>query len=930
MEKKYLDIITEHADRFPRGKQEIISRDNILARFEERLNAMINGKSLTSDLMELYGAGGNGKSVFLVELYAELVKRSDCFVVKYDFERGCGAVQFLKYLADTLYEENPGNFSFPFFDRAFWQNEKNNDNDNKVGKYAFRYSSFLKEHSGIETVMDTASDYSSKINLFSKIAKNVDEGISAVKYMLSVDWKDYEREKVRMAGLPNDALVKEMPAYLIRDISNCNIKNKKPLVILLDSFECLQSSGMDISWLINPVNGLICSIPGVLWVVAGRDRVKEGVFKYRSVSGGSSEMPLFTEDETRTYLKNAMIDENLTDSILEITKCSPFMLDFVVSLYMSFLEENWDEKDECIEMFGKKLVYDTSGSSRIRIKDIKELKSFDEIIELYLDRLGAEQKKIFYMLASLEKWDEEIINRLLDNIIAYDDEETVDRYKKAYKTLCAERYIHMLDTDETNESEEKDDCRIWQFERPLAEYVEYLQEKKDSDMKYDKQFRKEVLEHALSAAAEIAEDYSHENRERSQAASTLIIHYLTCMRDEEGFIKGFESVEELLNVLSMESKTLISTQDIFYSLYKYAAERFGEDSAAVAVIALYFSRTYVFLFDNVFQEDDADNNLHAWDLVKNAHDILKDKEKYRCEYVLAKILRADHQKAIGISETEMLEDINIAMNEAENLLSSSLPNIALILKGFMDNLLSYKGDREKDIKKKAFDLSCLIFDYNKKNSDSISLVQYGDQLDMALTALEASEEENDDYYICAMKIRDNMIEVLLNFPVDPLTLSIGQRTYYYAKFIIKLEELVDETFEKDEETYRKVKYKINLDWKSWYEQNLANNMSGWDDICSKDDRERKAGLIISDYDNILSYCKKAEEYAEDLEYINKIEDSYREEMLDFLFNEDGTLRYSIEDLYTIRRIKSVMKNDDSRYEYLSNIESEIIKSLKNC
>lgn len=283
------------------------------------------------DVINYFGIGGIGKTTLLNHLEADLLSNKDVLFARHDFAAITDMQQTLSAIAKQL--NSRYGFSFPLFDAARLAFSR------KVGgSFERKETKSLLEkcptvsliYSNVENVVPLEQVPIVKTAMW--VFELVDSAVAIVKN----NHDEYRKEFAQIDYMSDDDIVKSLPGYFSFDLRKNLQKTKKPLVIMLDTYENLLSgSAMTIDGL--PAEGdawlrlgpsPIRKVPGVLWVIAGRDELDW----QKSNSDWKDSLHTlcfedFSESETSRYLKeNGMNDINLRRELASFTGGTPDLL----------------------------------------------------------------------------------------------------------------------------------------------------------------------------------------------------------------------------------------------------------------------------------------------------------------------------------------------------------------------------------------------------------------------------------------------------------------------------------------------------------------------------------------------------------------------------------------------------------------------------
>ena len=355
-----------------------------------------------------YGIGGVGKSSLIRKL-AQYTKEQEINYIIYDFDEGTNRRNVILRLKNML--KNQG-FSFPLLETAEYLHAK------KSGTSTEQMAEEKKE--GLDNPY---------VDLLVSAVDMVVPGVSmAASIMQCAADKFLDKEKSRrffdrfcekyfsgkedslkkqirgMKELEASALLERFADYFCTDLSNAMEDRETPLVIFLDTYEMLvntyNSSGWSVSadaWLRDKI---VANIPGILWVIGGRERL--GWDKFDPDWEGVEQHLLgdLSFEDASEFLGYAGVEEKeYHEYIYKISGGIPVFLDICVDLY-------WQYKNSDREI--SKEVF---------------LGSPEMLIERYLRYMDKDEKQIAQMLAYLASWTDEEAIQVGSMVIPNFDEE---------------------------------------------------------------------------------------------------------------------------------------------------------------------------------------------------------------------------------------------------------------------------------------------------------------------------------------------------------------------------------------------------------------------------------------------------------------------------------------------------------------------------
>ena len=337
-----------------KATKEFTDREEPRKIFWEKYNLM---KSQMNDetsiqVISYYGFGGIGKTSLLHKLMEELNDRESESKIEFlDFEK---LVEFNNNLLDILKVirhdlKDKYKFTFPIFDLVTYVYET------KMGKTATKpeLSSIFDENKELGFLKDVISDIP-LIVTFAKVIYYADSGKNLIQERLR-----NQKLRQRLLEIENTSVeeIKEHLAYYFSIDLKENLKNEKaPFVFFIDTYEKLVNELTQIGdplkndlWLRSD-EGLICRVPNVIWVMAGREKLKwqdldegwEGTLEQHLLGTLSFQ-------DTSSFLKTAGInDEELIKQIYSLTHGTPMYLDMCVDAYVKLIDQG---KEPTIEEF---------------------------------------------------------------------------------------------------------------------------------------------------------------------------------------------------------------------------------------------------------------------------------------------------------------------------------------------------------------------------------------------------------------------------------------------------------------------------------------------------------------------------------------------------------------------------------------------------
>ena len=209
------------------------------------------------------------------------------------------------------------------------------------------------------------------LSILEKKAKEIDDEDS-YKCVKDIRCKNYSK----------DELEKNLFEYLSLDLQVIMSKRKEPLVIFIDTYEkyfnTFTNDRSSLSALEEWIRKLIVEVPYVLWVISGREKIRENIEgEWNEIGPSMNEVRCFTEDEIKKYMTNIGVDLSLFPLFSRLSEGIPYYLSLLCNTY----EMNLNKE-------GKEAALDESkyGINKASIAE-RYLKRFDDDIKDLLKQL---------------------------------------------------------------------------------------------------------------------------------------------------------------------------------------------------------------------------------------------------------------------------------------------------------------------------------------------------------------------------------------------------------------------------------------------------------------------------------------------------------------------------------------------------------------
>ena len=429
---KSLDWISRKTD------QEVFTdRETCKEMFYKGYEAAKNGETFT---LYFYGIGGYGKTT-LLDCLKNDVQKKGTYVVKYDSQDGCDKVKTLAALWRGLKDQTNDKFIFSFFEPLLYLYEsitqKNYSNVRSFDKA--NLSSDVTGHS-VDLVGQIMSDFNILLSPYLPRAYNAIHDIGKITKAIIESYK--RKKEFQFDSTVYDTFTKcvdkksieDNIGYLLKIDIEYNVKkfDCKPIIFMIDTIERMVDEKYNVgttisaidrefgdnfrtvknNWLFG-INGLIRTIKGVYWVLAGRNQI----FEEDDEQVYSFKMDPFTEDYAIEYLmKNDILDPNIQKSIIKISQSVPVYLSLCVEIYLRKKSKNME----------------------ISPKDF-ELMNLDELAKRYCQFLNKDELRFLRIMSLMKTFTDEEINNVFLKIVPNED---FDELETSYKSIISSSNIY--------------------------------------------------------------------------------------------------------------------------------------------------------------------------------------------------------------------------------------------------------------------------------------------------------------------------------------------------------------------------------------------------------------------------------------------------------------------------------------------------------
>ncbi len=614
-------------ETIPEKGETIVPREDAMARLKEKLEQVRDHPS-DSEVFCIYGDSGVGKTTFLQKTWEEFVISSECHIVRYDLEQGTAPYLILSGLKKGLEDSYSNDYVFPLFDMACSRcgEEEAKAIQTKKTTPDLSLANGLKAGAGAVAELTGLSEVTGSIQPLISFVRQ------RWKYR---KWAELERKLRIMSGWDRKEAAKQLSVCFAEDLNHCLEVIKKPLIVIVDSWELLQEDQEE-GCLTGIRTGLMKKLKGVLWIVAGRTLPEQQIFQLYSVENDAKELYGFDKKQTELYLSENLLHMAQDNPALiqaEDGRCLPTLLSLLTHAWSArelrkVIREK--EKPEAasgyVSVLKKRLPSADRETPEMRrmaaLPDLSEGKDITDLESLLKDwiygGLNHSQKVIVEVMSVLGKW----TDALLENVcIATERIDDSSIFRQEYTALFADSvWKTMLDQD--------DKLIIWRrsYQNVFAHIV-------------DENERKDILEAALTECETGFRRALFEEKDYSMMLIMLELGLSSLrsgMYDENVFIHLLHQSWSFW--LSVDSFTDQPVSNELGALIDCLEEKGYH--AAPAILARLLSETLV--LEKPFSSPDSELNtdpnvLTAKDLLDYAVERLKGSEAYVGDYCLALI-----------------------------------------------------------------------------------------------------------------------------------------------------------------------------------------------------------------------------------------------------------------------------------------------------
>ena len=271
--------------------KEFTDRENPQEAFERKFRVFRDNWRRTYYVLAYYGIGGVGKTSFVNKLCRvirrvegnelRLLDKIDCSYIRYDFDSvksGTDKLSILLSFRKQLQEQDK-DFKFFRFDSAVLLYGKKTGNDLEKDEMT---KTILEGNPWLDTLVSTVGALP-VVGWVSNVIQAIDKSSAIVRESVGrqMDETRYRQHLNEINCLEPSELLGKLHEYFILDMRyNMQQIAKKPVIVFLDTYEkYIDTLNREVKtitddfWLRKGSRSVIRSIPGLLWVITGREKL---------------------------------------------------------------------------------------------------------------------------------------------------------------------------------------------------------------------------------------------------------------------------------------------------------------------------------------------------------------------------------------------------------------------------------------------------------------------------------------------------------------------------------------------------------------------------------------------------------------------------------------------------------------------------------
>jgi tetratricopeptide (TPR) repeat protein len=420
--------------------------------YQERMEK--DAPDIDVSVLMYYGMDGIGKSALIAEIISEMKEKLAApQFAYYDFNTKQDKRSVLERIRNILV--NDYEYSFPLFDLALYNYAQ------KIGEdvTSSEIQPFLDGSELLTTTLDLAGIIPAA-SVVTTLMEYADLGLSIINELLN----KHKRELIEIELKGPAELYAYLPSLFAQDLAENLEHNRQPLVIFLDTYEKLVNEMLSVGEPLDNdrwIRGLIPNIPNVLWVIAGREKLKWEAFD--SAWSKTLEQHLLgslTQNDSTQLMRSAGItDPALLEDLYQLTDGTP--------VYLDLCADRYDHLKQKRISFG----LETFGQNE------------HALIARFVRFMDIPRKYIVYVLSLLEIWNDEMMHTVGSNVIP---DFSWTTYEEIKDFSFISEYEGLYFMHQTVQEVLADCCPMTTADRTFDKAVQFCKEKlADSNLRDD-------------------------------------------------------------------------------------------------------------------------------------------------------------------------------------------------------------------------------------------------------------------------------------------------------------------------------------------------------------------------------------------------------------------------------------------------------------
>ena len=420
--------------------------------YQERMEK--DAPDIDVSVLMYYGIDGIGKSALIAKIISEMKEKLAApQFAYYDFNTKQDKRSVLEIIRNILV--NDYEYSFPLFDLALYNYAQ------KIGEdvTSSEIQTFLDGSELLTTTLDLAGIIPAA-SVVTTLMEYADLGLSIINELLN----KHKRELIEIELKGPAELYAYLPSLFAQDLAENLEHNRQPLVIFLDTYEKLVNEMLSVGEPLDNdrwIRGLIPNIPNVLWVIAGREKLKWEAFD--SAWSKTLEQHLLgslTQNDSTQLMRSAGItDPALLEDLYQLTDGTP--------VYLDLCADRYDHLKQKRISFG----LETFGQNE------------HALIARFVRFMDIPRKYIVYVLSLLEIWNDEMMHTVGSNVIP---DFSWTTYEEIKDFSFISEYEGLYFMHQTVQEVLADCCPMTTADRTFDKAVQFCKEKlADSNLRDD-------------------------------------------------------------------------------------------------------------------------------------------------------------------------------------------------------------------------------------------------------------------------------------------------------------------------------------------------------------------------------------------------------------------------------------------------------------